>query len=155
MALMNNHRNGPRRPMSEINVVPFIDVMLVLLVIFMVTTPLLTQGVKIELPKTEAKAIPPQQKEPLIVTVDAAGNYYLNISEKPNQPITPRVLSNLAATQLTNNTTTGEQRPVLVRGDKNTNYGKVVEAMVLLQQAGAKSVGLITESAPDHMINKG
>jgi biopolymer transport protein TolR len=155
MALMNNHRNGPRRPMSEINVVPFIDVMLVLLVIFMVTTPLLTQGIKIELPKTEAKAIPPQQKEPLIVTVDAAGNYYLNISEKPNQPITPRVLSNLAATQLTSNATTGEQRPVLVRGDKNTNYGKVVEAMVLLQQAGAKSVGLITESAPDHMINKG
>src|SRR5580698_2490307 len=91
---------GSRRPMSEINVVPFIDVMLVLLVIFMITTPLLTQGVKIELPKTEAKALPPDQKEPLIVTVDATGNYYLNISAKPSQPITARVLSNLVSTQL-------------------------------------------------------
>jgi biopolymer transport protein TolR len=135
-----------RRPMVEINLVPFIDVMLVLLVIFMITTPLLTQGVKIDLPKTETKALPPDQKEPLIVTVDSAGNFYLNIASKPSQPVTARVLSNLVSTQLSaqNN---GEQRPVLVRGDKNANYGKVVEAMVLLQQAGAKSVGLITQPA--------
>lgn len=140
------HQPGTRRrAMAEINVVPFIDVMLVLLVIFMITTPLLTQGVKVELPKTEAKALPPDQKEPLIVTVDATGNYYLNISSKPNQPITPRVLSNLVTTQLGGNA--AEQRPVLVRGDKNTNYGKVIEAMALLQQAGAKSVGLITQPA--------
>lgn len=139
------HERGSRRPMAEINVVPFIDVMLVLLVIFMITTPLLTQGVKIELPKTEAKALPPQQKEPLIVTVDAQGSYYLNISSKPNQPVTPRVLSNLVTTQLTQSG--GEQRPVLVRGDKSANYGKVIEAMALLQQAGAKSVGLITQPA--------
>ncbi|SRR5579883_27973 len=137
-------RGASRRPMSEINVVPFIDVMLVLLVIFMITTPLLTQGVKVNLPQTEAKAIPPEQKEPLIVTVDATGNFYLNISDKPNQPITPQVLSNLVSTQLAN-TTLENQRPVLVRGDKNTNYGKVMEAMALLQQAGAKSVGLITQ----------
>lgn len=139
-------QRGSRRPMSEINVVPFIDVMLVLLVIFMITTPLLTQGVKINLPQTEAKAIPPDQKEPLIVTVDAEGNYFLNISDKPNQPVTPRVLSNLVSTQLGPNSAdaAGEQRPVLVRGDKNANYGKVIEAMALLQQAGAKSVGLIT-----------
>lgn len=137
-----------RRPMAEINLVPFIDVMLVLLVIFMITTPLLTQGVKIELPQTESKAIPPEQKEPLIVTVDAAGNFYLNISDKPNQPVTARVLSNLASQQLSS---VGEQRPVLVRGDKNTNYGKIVEAMVLLQQAGAKSVGLITQPSPDRV----
>jgi biopolymer transport protein TolR len=144
MAYMN-HRGGPRRPMAEINVVPFIDVMLVLLVIFMVTTPLLTQGVKVELPKTEAKAIPPQQKEPLILTVDATGNYYLNISEKPNQPVTPQTLNYLVSTQLSAKADAGEQRPVLVRGDKDANYGKIVEAMVLLQQAGAKSVGLITD----------
>src|SRR3982751_6832904 len=137
------HR-GSRRPMSEINVVPFIDVMLVLLVIFMITTPLLTQGVKIELPKTEAKALPPNQKEPLIVTVDAEGKFYLNIAEKPSQPITPRVLSQLVEKQLTGGN--AEARPVLVRGDKNSNYGKIVEAMVLLQQAGAKSVGLITQN---------
>lgn len=135
-----------RRVISEINVVPFIDVMLVLLVIFMITTPLLTQGVKVDLPQTEAKALPPQQKEPLIVTVDSQGNYYLNTSSKPDQPITIRVLSNLVKTQLTE-TTNQEQRPVLVRGDKDANYGKVVEAMVLLQQAGAVKVGLITQPA--------
>jgi biopolymer transport protein TolR len=145
-------QRGSRRPMSEINVVPFIDVMLVLLVIFMITTPLLTQGVKIELPKTEAKALPPNQKEPLIITVDATGNYYLNISSKPNQPITARVLSNLVSTQLKENENT-EQRPVLVRGDKNTNYGKVIEAMALLQQAGAKSVGLITQPSELNKVN--
>ncbi|MDR3492760.1 MAG: protein TolR [Gammaproteobacteria bacterium] len=142
---MQTYRNGPRRQMAEINVVPFIDVMLVLLVIFMVTTPLLTQGVKVDLPKTEAKAIPPNQKEPLIVTVDAAGNYYLNISDKPNQPISERTLSYLASTQLKTTANEGEQRPVLVRGDSNVNYGKIVAAMSLLQAAGAKTVGLITQ----------
>lgn len=138
-----------RRPMSEINVVPFIDVMLVLLVIFMITTPLLTQGVKVELPKTAAKAMDDKQKEPLIVTVDSSGNYYLNLSDKPSQPITERTLSHLVTTQLSAQSDNEEQRPVLVRGDKNVNYGKVVEAMVLLQQAGAKSVGLITEPGSD------
>lgn len=129
---------------SEINVVPFIDVMLVLLVIFMITTPLLTQGVKVDLPKTENKALPPQQKEPLIVTVDSQGRLYLNIANKPSQPITPRALSHLVSDQLAG-ALPGEARPVLVRGDKNANYGKIVEAMILLQQAGAKSVGLITQ----------
>ena len=143
MAFLQHTRGGPRRPIAEINVVPFIDVMLVLLVIFMVTTPLLTQGVKIDLPKTEAKAIPPEQKEPLIVTVDASGNFYLNLAEKPSQPITAQTLSYLVGLQLKGNDT--EQRPVLVRGDKSANYGKVVEAMVLLQKAGAKGVGLITD----------
>lgn len=147
-------QRGSRRPMSEINVVPFIDVMLVLLVIFMITTPLLSQGVKIELPETEAKAIPPEQKEPLIVTVDAKGDFYLNISSKPNQPVTARVLSNLATTQLAP-TGTAEQRPVLVRGDKNTNYGKVIEAMAILQKAGAKSVGLITQPASRSDLTSG
>lgn len=137
------HQRNSRSPVAEINVVPFIDVMLVLLVIFMITTPLLTQGVKVDLPKTEAKALPQNQKEPLIVTVDNSGNFYLNIANKPNQPITPRVLSNLVSTQLSG--AGAGQRPVLVRGDKNANYGKILEAMVLLQQAGAKSVGLITQ----------
>lgn len=137
-----------RRPMSDINVVPFIDVMLVLLVIFMITAPLLTQGVKVDLPKTTAKAIDPKQKEPLIVTVDATGNYYLNLADKPSQPITARILSHLVTEQLGTDPET--QRPVMVRGDKNVNYGKVVEAMVLLQQAGAKSVGLITQPQPDN-----
>lgn len=142
------HQPGSRRPMADINVVPFIDVMLVLLVIFMITAPLLTQGVKVELPKTAAKALTEQEKEPLIVTVDASGNLYLNLADKPSQPITARTLSHLVTTLLSKQQE-GNQRPVLVRGDKNANYGKVVEAMVLLQQAGAKSVGLITQPAPD------
>jgi biopolymer transport protein TolR len=148
------HQRRSRHPIAEINVVPFIDVMLVLLVIFMITAPLLTQGVKIDLPHTEAKALPPDQKEPLIVTVDSAGNFYLNIAEKPNQPITPRVLSNLVTSQLAK-TEASEQRPVLVRGDKSANYGKVVEAMILLQQAGAKSVGLITQPASPYESSVG
>lgn len=143
------HQPGSRKPMSDINVVPFIDVMLVLLVIFMITTPLLTQGVKVDLPKTEAKAMTDQQKEPLIVTVDSSGNFYLNLSDKPSQPITTRTLTSLVTNLLTAQQGV-EQRPVLVRGDKNVNYGKVVEAMVLLQQAGAKSVGLITQPAPSN-----
>lgn len=98
------------------------------------------------LPQTQAKALTEQQKEPLIVTVDATGNLYLNLADKPNQPITTRTLSSLAGKLLAGQTT--EQRPVLVRGDKNSNYGKVMEAMVVLQQAGAKSVGLITQPLP-------
>lgn len=146
------HQPGSRRPMADINVVPFIDVMLVLLVIFMITAPLLTQGVKVDLPQTQAKALPEQQKEPLIVTVDSTGNFYLNLADKPNQPITARTLSYLVTNQL-NAQQGGEQRPVLVRGDKNANYGKVMEAMVLLQQAGAKGVGLITQPAPDNKMS--
>ena len=142
-----NQRHS-RRPIAEMNVVPFIDVMLVLLVIFMITTPLLTQGVKINLPETAAKSLPPDQKEPLIVTVDAAGDFYLNIASKPHQPVTARTLSSLVTTQLTAENGSQQQRPVLVRGDKNANYGKVIEAMAILQQAGAKSVGLITQPSP-------
>lgn len=143
---MKPYQAGSRRHLiSEINVVPFIDVMLVLLIIFMVTTPLLTQGVKVDLPKTQAKALNEQKKEPIIVTVDAQGNYYLNLADKPNQPITARTLTNLLSTLLSK--TQNNERPVLVRADKNVNYGKVMEAMVLLQQAGANGVGLITDPA--------
>ena len=144
------HQPGSRRPIAEINVVPFIDVMLVLLVVFMITAPLLTQGVKVDLPKTTAKAVVDQQKEPLIVTVDATGNFYLNLADKPNQPITARTLAHLVSTQLSSQSAEG--RPVLVRGDQNVNYGKVMEAMALLQKAGAKSVGLITEPAPANRV---
>jgi biopolymer transport protein TolR len=141
--MAHTHQPGSRRPIADINVVPFIDVMLVLLVIFMITAPLLTQGVKVDLPKTDAKAMAEHKKEPLIVTVDASGNYYFNLADKPSQPITARTLTHLVTSQLAGQA--NDQRPVLVRGDKNVNYGKVVEAMVLLQQAGAKSVGLITD----------
>lgn len=148
------HQRGSRKPMAEINVVPFIDVMLVLLVIFMITAPLLTQGVKVDLPKTQAKALTDQQKQPLIITVDASGNFYYNLSDKPNQPVTARTLSHLVSTTLQSSGDGVDQRPVLVRGDQGVNYGKVMEAMVLLQQAGAKSVGLITQPAPADKADK-
>lgn len=135
-------------PMAEINVVPYIDVMLVLLVIFMITTPLLSQGVKVELPKAQAQPLSSKQNEPIIVSVDAEGNYYLNISPKPAQAIPAVTLQNLVANALSNSAQSTEPRQVLVKGDKNVDYGKVVQAMVLLQQAGAQSVGLMTES-PD------
>src|SRR5215471_9718436 len=93
-----------RRLMGEINVVPYIDVMLVLLVIFVITAPLLTQGVKVELPKTDAKAIAEQNKEPIIVTVDAQGQFYLNLAEKPQQAITARTLDHLVREELAHDT---------------------------------------------------
>lgn len=132
-----------KRPMAEINVVPYIDVMLVLLVIFMITAPLLTQGVKVELPKADAEAVESNNDEPLIVTVDAAGNYHLNIGDDTRKGISAEVLKKRVATVL-------RRKPkiqVLVRGDKDVNYGKVVRAMTLLKQAGVESVGLVTEPA--------
>ncbi|MDX1900578.1 MAG: protein TolR [Gammaproteobacteria bacterium] len=153
---MNNFSSSRhvKRPMAEINLVPFIDVMLVLLVIFMITTPLLTQGVKVDLPQTTAKNIPPEKLEPLVVTVNATGDFYLNTAEKPNQPITARVLANLIATQMNDQSVT-EKRPVLVRGDKNANYGKIMEAMVILQQAGAKNIGLVTQPNLNTLASSG
>src|SRR3990167_2622214 len=96
---IKSHRQR-KGPLAEINVVPYIDVMLVLLVIFMITTPLLTQGVNVELPKAAAKALAPKQQEPVIITVDHRGDYYLNVSEEPSQPISPNRLVNRVAAVL-------------------------------------------------------
>ncbi|MDH4274994.1 MAG: protein TolR [Gammaproteobacteria bacterium] len=133
--------NKGRRAMAQINVVPYIDVMLVLLVIFVITAPLLTQGVTVELPKANSEAIETEVQEPLIVTVDVNGNYYLNVGENAEKPIEHQVLVNRVAAVLRVQPKTN----VLVRGDKHVDYGKVVLAMSLLQRAGAPSVGLITE----------
>lgn len=146
---MNFNNRNRRRPIAEINVVPYIDVMLVLLIIFMVTTPLLSQGVKVDLPKAKAQALSSKQKEPIIVSVDAQGNYYLNIAADPAKPIAPIVLQNRVTAELNQAQQAGEQRQVFVKGDKMVDYGKVVQAMVVLQQAGAQTVGLMTES-PDN-----
>jgi len=133
-----------KRPKAEINVVPYIDVMLVLLVIFMVTAPLLSQGVKVNLPKASAQAIP-QNKEPIIVSVDVQGNYYLNIAANPNQPIDANDLVQQVSAKLQQSQQQGAEQQVLVKGDQNVDYGKVMQAMVLLQQAGAPGVGLVTQ----------
>ncbi|RLA31104.1 MAG: protein TolR [Gammaproteobacteria bacterium] len=131
-----------RRPMSEINVVPYIDVMLVLLVIFMITAPLLTQGVKVDLPRASAEPLPPEALEPLVLTIDAAGRYYLNVGGAGETvPIELETLYARVAAVLKYKPGT----PVMVRGDKQVDYGRVIEAMVHLQAAGAPAVGLITE----------
>jgi len=131
-----------RRTVSEINVVPYIDVMLVLLVIFMITAPLLTQGVKVELPKAASEPMDSDVQEPLIVTVDVDGNYFLNVGGDDKAVIDHQTLVNKAAAILRLKPETS----IMVRGDKDVSYGKVVTAMALLQRAGAPSVGLITES---------
>ena len=135
-------RKNRRKPMSEINVVPYIDVMLVLLVIFMVTAPLLTQGVKVDLPQANAKPLPTENQEPLVVSVDVAGNFYLNFGNDKDQPVDPQTLLARVAGLLRVN----PRVPVMVKGDANVNYGAMIDLMVLLQKAGAPSVGLMTDA---------
>jgi biopolymer transport protein TolR len=143
---MNSTKSSRRRAaIVEINVVPYIDIMLVLLIIFMVTTPLLTQGVKIHLPQASTQSIPTDKAHPIIVSVDAKGNEYLNISANPNTPIDPITLHNIVSAQLKSEKQQNQNPIVLVKGDNNANYGNVVQAMVLLQQAGASNVGLVTQ----------
>jgi len=133
-----------KKPMSEINVVPYIDVMLVLLVIFMITAPLLTQGVKVNLPQSSAKPMSSQKLKPLVLSVDIQGYFYLDVGGKPDQPIDAATLVARVAAVLRSKPGT----QVLVRGDEGVPYGKVMDAMVLAQKAGAPSVGLITRN-PD------
>jgi biopolymer transport protein TolR len=130
-----------RRLMGEINVVPYIDVMLVLLIIFMVTAPLLTQGIEVELPKAAADPIAAgENDEPLVLSVDAAGQLYLSVGDDETRPIPAERVVELAAAVLRSKPAT----PVLVKADHKVPYGRVVEAMVLLQEAGAEKVGFLT-----------
>ena len=134
-----------KRFISDINVVPYIDVMLVLLVIFMITAPLLTEGVKVDLPTAEANPVDRSDSEPLIVTVDSEGKTYLNFGEEKDEPID-------ASTLVARVSAVIRHRPnvqVLVRGDRTVPYGDVVFVMTLLQQAGAPSVGLLSERPKD------
>jgi biopolymer transport protein TolR len=135
-------RRNYKRPMSEINVVPYIDVMLVLLVIFMITAPLLSQGVKVDLPRVASEPVESKDQEPLIVTVDRNGEYYLNVGEDQDKGIDNDVLVQRVVAVLRHRPGT----PVLVRGDNEVSYGTVVTAMALLQKAGADTVGLLTEA---------
>jgi biopolymer transport protein TolR len=134
-------QRSKRRPMSEINVVPYIDVMLVLLVIFMITAPLLTQGVDVELPQADAQPIESELDDPVVISVDRAGELYIDVGENKNKPVDADTLVTRVAAVLKHKPKT----PILVRGDANVEYGRVVQAMVLVQAAGAPSVGLITE----------
>src|SRR5450432_2552119 len=131
------HRGGRRRALAEINVTPFVDVMLVLLIVFMVTAPLLTVGVPVDLPKTQAQALG-QDREPLSVTVKRDGNIYLQ-----NTPIAEEEL----VARLTAISASGYDQRIFVRGDKAVDYGRVMEVMGLLSAAGFTHIGLVTDVA--------
>ncbi len=138
---MNGHHRRRQHMMSEINVVPYIDVMLVLLIIFMITAPLITQGVKIDLPQAPSEVIAPSDQEPVMVTVSDTGETYIDYGENPDDPVDEETLVTRVAGLL-------KYRPgvqILVRGDRNVPYGRVVAVMSLLQGAGVESVGLVTE----------
>lgn len=134
------------RPISEINVVPYIDVMLVLLVIFMITAPMLSQGVTVDLPKAASQTLAPTDREPIIVSVNQQGTYFLNISSTPADSIESQALVVRVAAELELAKQSGQKLNVLVKGDQGVAYGKVVQAMALLKEAGAEQVGLLTDS---------
>ena len=130
-----------RRMMGEINVVPYIDVMLVLLVIFMITAPMLSQGVKVDLPQADSTPIPQDDREPLVVSVDASGTYYLSLGGDPKRPLATDALLEQMQTVLT----AQPGLPVYVKGDRFVAYGKVVELLAVIRDV-VPSVGLMTES---------
>src|SRR5436190_17211625 len=138
-AFLNGNGNGRRgryRPMSEINVTPLVDVMLVLLVVFMVAAPLLTVGVPVDLPQNQAPPIN-EPKEPLVITINAEGHIYIQDTDIPSESLIPR---------LTAITGSNPDALLYVRGDKAINYGRVLEVMGLVSSAGFRKVSLIAES---------
>ncbi len=137
---IGSRRHKRLRLISDINVVPYIDVMLVLLIIFMVTAPLITQGVKVDLPEVASQPVPPSDMEPLIVSVDAKGSFYLDFGEDRNAPVAPETLVTRVGAVLRYRPGV----PVLVNGDRGVSYARVLELMALLQSAGVKGVGLMT-----------
>ena len=135
-----------RRPMSEINVVPYIDVMLVLLVIFMITAPLLNLGVEVELPKADAEPMDTQETdEPLVITVLKNGDLYLNAGGDLDGTSSGLIDPDSLVTMVTAIVSRNPEIQVLVGGDERANYGQVYNAMVLLQKAGVTKVGLMSD----------
>ena len=134
-----------RRPMSEINVTPMVDVMLVLLIVFMVAAPLLTVGVTVDLPKTKAAAIPGED-EPLAVSIDAEGLIFIKDTELEQAVLVPRLMA------ITGN---NPDVRIFVRGDKHIDYGRVMQVMGTINAAGFRKVALITERLPAALNKKG
>lgn len=135
-----------RRKVAEINVVPYIDVMLVLLIIFMVTAPLITQGVKVDLPQADAEPLDEDSKTPLVASVDAQGRYYLTVGANDKEPMSAEEVAVLVKAHLAVEPGT----PVVVNGDGAVSYDAVIQLMVLLQTvAGVPSVGLMTDSVEE------
>lgn len=150
-------RAKPRRerPISEINVVPYIDVFLVLLIIFMITAPMLTQGVTVDLPKAASQNLKPADREPIIVSVNQQGHYFLNISATPDDPMEDQALLVRVAAELELAKQSNQKINVLVKGDQGVPYGKVVQAMSLLKRAGAEQVGLLTDTEQNSQEARG
>ena len=138
-----------RKLMGEINVVPYIDVMLVLLVIFMVTAPLLTPGIEVNLPKASSEPIESvSNHQPLVLSVDAMGNLYINVGEDEDEPATGKQVVARVGAVLRSRPDT----PILVKADREVPYGNVVAAMVLLQQGGALNIGFVTDPLDSYPI---
>jgi len=138
-----------RKLMGEINVVPYIDVMLVLLVIFMVTAPLLTQGIEVELPKANSEPIDDVSNQtPLVLSVDAAGNLYISVGDDEDKPTSGENVVDMVGKVLR----LQPETPVLVKADRAVPYGNVVGAMVLLQQGGAESIGFVTDPLDSYPV---
>tara|TARA_B100001094_G_C18187632_1_gene804917 strand:+ start:181 stop:612 length:432 start_codon:yes stop_codon:yes gene_type:complete len=139
--MRRRHRS---KPIAEINVVPYIDVMLVLLIVFIVTAPLITQGVHVDLPQGHAQALNKKAQPPIVATVDDGGQYYLNAegSDKSEMILLEELAHRVAALLVVDPT-----RNVVVRGAKDVSYNQVVQLMITLQSAGVASVGLMTDAS--------
>ena len=130
-----------RNLISDINVVPYIDVMLVLLVVFMVAAPLMVQGVLVNLPETTSELLPRERSDPLIVSIKEDGVFFLEMEATKNEPLNSQMLSEKVSKILSSN----PSLQVVVRGDGEVKYQKVMELMSILQSSGAENVGLITQ----------
>ena len=144
-----------RRPMSEINVVPYIDVMLVLLVIFMATAPILMQGVEVDLPQADAEPMPTLDDDPLVISMNGDGQIFLNIGMTRETDTGRRVTIFSLAEQAGKIIRARPDVPVYVRADAGLSYGDVIDVMTVLQEAGAASVGLVTDPADLRQIRAG
>jgi biopolymer transport protein TolR len=134
-------REKKHRLMSEINVVPYIDVMLVLLIIFMITAPLLTQGITVELPDAPAQVLEGNTTDYVVLSVDREGKFYLNFGENQDSPVDDQTVLERVSAVLRNN----EQAQVVVKGDENVPYGRIITGASLLSRAGAKNLGFLTD----------
>lgn len=141
---MNGLHAFPRRRSklkAEINVVPYIDVMLVLMVVFMITAPVLMQGVEVELPEAASEPMAEEDNEPIIVSIKADGSYYTDIGGEADQPRSITEIAEVVGKVLDQK----PEAPVLVWGDQAVPYGEVIGLMTVLQNAGATGVGLVTQ----------
>ena len=136
-----------RKLIGDINVVPYIDVMLVLLVIFMITAPLLTQGIKVQLPRAAAEPVAPQSsrdRQPLVLSIDREGRWYLSAGHDPTAPL-DRSTAQARATAVLRRS---PDLTVLVKADRHVEYGQVIDGMVMLSQSGAHKLGFLTDAPP-------